>query len=254
MLINHKYKSKNFRSRNKEKIQFLVLHYTAVPLGSTLGIFCNDSNLALPDSEYYRGTETNPVAMCNRQVSSHYVNSEDGEIYQLVDEEHAAFHAGDSFWYGHKNINNQSIGIEQVNIGYNWLNIFPHERGVKVEGSKETWCKYNDVQITATIELCKKIIKRHDIKPYNIVGHSDIACNRKSDPGPLFPWKKLAEAGVGIWYDISESSFTTNMPQDPILWMQRSLAEFGYDCDQTGLIDPKSIAGIESVSNAFSTR
>lgn len=175
MYINRKYNSKNFRSRKEEKIQFLVLHYTAVPLGTTLGIFTNNYDEALPDLEHFTDTGTDPAELCKGEVSAHYVNSEKGEIYQLVDEQHAAYHAGASFWNGQKNINNQSIGIEQENVGYKWLNKFPTERGVNVKGSKETWCQFSDVQIASTIALCKEIIKRHDIKPYNIVGHSDVA-------------------------------------------------------------------------------
>lgn len=252
MLIDRTYTSKNFRSRQDEKIQFLVLHYTEVPLATTLGIFTNNYEIALADKDYFVGTDIDLVASCNREVSPHYVNSESGQIYQLVDEQFAAYHAGISCWNGQKNINNQSIGIEQENLGFKWSSKFPLERGIEVKGDTKIWCKFSEVQITSTIALCQEIIIRHDIKPYNIVGHSDVACGRKIDPGPLFPWKTLAEAGVGMWYDARESAFNaTNIPENTIVWMQMKLLEFGYDCAQSGVIDEKTISVIKAFQMHF---
>lgn len=252
MLINKEYQSKNFRSRKGEAVQFLVLHYTAVPLGTTLGIFTNNAQLAEQDAEYFAGTKFNTADMCKGEVSAHYVNSESGEVFQLVDEEFASYHAGVSFWNGVKNINNHSIGIEHENIGYKWLNKFPEERAVKVAGSDETWCEFTEPQIQATIELCKQIIKQHNIKPYNIVGHSDIACGRKSDPGPMFPWKRLAEVGIGLWHDIKESSFNAdNLPENIVLEMQTKLAEFGYDCPITSENDEKTTQVVKAFQMHF---
>lgn len=234
MIINNEYTSKNTLPRDNGPIQFLVLHYTEVPLATTLGIFTNNHELALADADYFVGTDIDLAALCKNSVSSHYVNSEMGDIYQLVAEEDAARHAGKSYWQGQRELNKQSIGIEHVNLGFNWSKKFPEERGVKVQGSDKIWCPFAEPQIAATIELCNEIIKRHDIMPYNIVAHSDIACDRKIDPGPLFPWKRLAAAGIGIWYDITESTFhANNMPESPVAWVQNKLAEFGYDCPQT---------------------
>lgn len=227
----HIYKSKNHRERKGEEIKYLVLHYTAVPESTTFGIFTNNPELTTVDAEYFAGSSTDPVALCKNEVSAHYVNTEDGTVYSIVDEKQAAYHAGVSFWNGTKNINNSSIGIEQVNLGFNWLSKFPQERGKVVPGTPEMWCAYTDAQIDATIKLCQAIIQRHNIQPYNVVGHSDIACGRKADPGPLFPWKKLADAGVGIWYDVNESSLT-DVPD--VTWMQTKLAEYGYECAVTG--------------------
>lgn len=246
MLKNHRYSSKNFRNRNDAQVQFLVLHYTAVPLNTTLGIFTNDSSLAEQDSEYFANGAADPIELCKNEVSAHYVISENGEVFSLVNEEYAAYHAGVSFWNGVKNINNQSIGIEQVNIGYDWLSKFPTERAVTVGGSDKTWCTFTDAQIDKTIALCLEIIKRYNIQPHNIVGHTDVACGRKSDPGPAFPWERLAKSGVGIWYDISESSIK-EMPEDPVSVSQNKLTEFGYDCPITGVIDEK----FKNVMQAF---
>lgn len=252
MIINTEYKSKNFRNRQDESVQFLVLHYTAVPLATTLGIFTNNAQLAEKNAEYFIGTTIDPEVLCKNEASAHYVNAESGEVFQLVDEKFASYHAGVSFWNGVKNINNHSIGIEHENIGYKWLNKFPEERAIKVEGSDETWCQFTEPQIQATIELCKQIIKQHDIKPYNIVGHSDIACGRKSDPGPMFPWKRLAEVGIGLWHDVIESDFNDdNLPENLVLEMQTKLSEFGYDCQITGEPDEKTTQVIKSFQMHF---
>jgi N-acetyl-anhydromuramyl-L-alanine amidase AmpD len=247
MPINQEFKSKNFRPRKGEEVQFLVLHYTALPLSSTLGIFTNNSELAKKDLAYYAKGEANPDNMCNGEVSAHYVNSEDGEVYQLVDEGVAAFHAGVSYWSGVKNINNSSIGIEHENIGYDWLSKFPQDRAVKVPGSDHTWCQFTKPQIEQTIILCREIIARHNIKPYNVVGHSDVACGRKSDPGPMFPWKELAEAGIGMWYDIREARVSEGVLDQGVSWVQARLAEYGYDCQVTGVADDK----FKNVMQAF---
>jgi N-acetyl-anhydromuramyl-L-alanine amidase AmpD len=181
--------SNNHRSRNGDPIQCIVLHYTELPLSETLERFTQDGH---------------------PEVSAHYVISKQGEIFQIVDETRAAYHAGVSYWNGIQNLNNFSIGIELENLGSE---------------------AFTTIQIAQTIALCQDMIQRYDIKPYNIVGHSDIACGRKRDPGPLFPWPQLAEAGVGLWYDRQESRLNTaTMPEDPFLWTLQKFSEFGYDC------------------------
>jgi N-acetylmuramoyl-L-alanine amidase len=229
--INDQFKSNNHRDRKGDSVEFLVLHYTAVPLGTTLGIFTNNVALAEEDRKYFENSEYNVETLCKQEVSSHYVIAENGQIFNLVDETRAAYHAGVSFWNGKANINNQSIGVEHVNQGYQWLPnwTIPEERAIKVEGSDKTWCAFTEEQINQTIELCKTIIARYNIKPFNIVGHSDIACGRKQDPGPQFSWQRLAEAGIGIWYDLAESNLN-EMPENYLELAKSKLMEFGYDC------------------------
>lgn len=251
VIADRTYKSKNKRSRGDEEVKFLVLHYTAVPLNTTLGIFTNDPTLTEVDEEYFNGTGTDPKKLCSNEVSAHYVISEDKKIYQLVEESKAAFHAGVSFWNGVKNINNSSIGVEHVNIGYDWLAKFPEDRAYKVEGSDNKWCAFAEEQISATIELCQEIIERNNIKPYNVVGHSDIACGRKPDPGPAFPWKRLADVGIGMWYDCSESTLTKEEVQDKVNFMQKKLAEFGYSCENTGELDEQTINTVKAFQQHF---
>jgi N-acetylmuramoyl-L-alanine amidase len=122
------------------------------------------------------------------KVSSHYVVAEDGAVFRLVPEELRAFHAGISYWRGRRVLNDVSIGIEIVNPGHEWgYRAFP------------------EAQMDAVRELCSGIVSRHAIAARNVVGHSDVAPNRKQDPGELFDWRWLAACGIGFWTDAGES-------------------------------------------------
>lgn len=116
------------------------------------------------------------------EVSAHYVVDEDGGIYRLVAEDMRAWHAGVSFWHGHRDLNSTSVGIEIVNPG--------HEYGYRA---------FPEPQIASVIALAGEIMDRHRIAPCDVLGHSDIAPGRKSDPGELFPWARLADDGIGVW-------------------------------------------------------
>ncbi len=111
-------------------------------------------------------------------VSAHYVIEEDGHLWQLVPEPLRAWHAGESYWRGATNINQRSIGIELVNPGHQ---------------------PFPDAQMHCLRDLCRALCARHGVEKRNVVGHSDIAPTRKQDPGPLFAWEWLANAGVGLW-------------------------------------------------------
>ncbi len=139
----------------------LVLHYTGMRSGA-------EAIARLRD----------PAA----KVSCHYVVEEDGRILRLVPDARRAAHAGVSHWRGHAALNARSIGIEIVNPGHEWgYRAFPA------------------LQMAAVCELCLDILGRHPIPPRNVVGHSDIAPDRKQDPGELFDWQGLAANGVGLW-------------------------------------------------------
>ena len=116
------------------------------------------------------------------KVSSHYLIEEDGRIHRLVDESRRAWHAGVGYWAGERDINAASIGIELVNPG--------HDNGYR---------PFPQPQMAALIELGRAIIARHPIPAARVLGHSDIAPTRKIDPGLRFPWKTLADAGIGLW-------------------------------------------------------
>jgi len=141
-------------------VDLLVLHYTELPLKESLEILSDDKR--------------------EKRVSAHYVLAEDGTAYRLVPEDRVAWHAGQSHWRGREALNATSIGIEIVNL----------------HGDRHD---YPPRQIAALIELCRAVLARHPaIVPQNVVGHSDIAPQRKIDPGLRFPWKTLADAGIGL--------------------------------------------------------
>jgi N-acetylmuramoyl-L-alanine amidase len=158
----HERTSPNHGARkNPARIDLLVLHYTGMTSAeAALERLCD------------------PGA----KVSAHYVVEENGGIWRLVPETRRAFHAGRSCWEGDSDLNSVSIGIEIVNPGHEWgYRAFPEAQMVSVE------------------RLCLDLISRHPIPPHRVVGHSDIAPDRKSDPGELFDWPRLAAAGIGIW-------------------------------------------------------
>ena len=123
-------------------------------------------------------------------VSSHYLVRDDPPtIYRLVEEDRRAYHAGVSSWKGQTQLNAASIGIEIVNRG-NYMT----ENGLE-------YADYPPAQLDAVMDLVKWIVRRHEIRPDRILGHSDIAPQRKMDPGPRFPWKRLADEGLIPWPD-----------------------------------------------------
>jgi N-acetylmuramoyl-L-alanine amidase len=121
------------------------------------------------------------------EVSSHYLVSRTGKIIQLVKDNNIAWHAGISNWFKFKNLNNNSIGIELENKG--------HQYGYQAFPNK---------QIVQLIKILKILKRKFKIKNINITGHSDIAPNRKIDPGEKFPWKKLYKNDLAIWHSLDE--------------------------------------------------
>jgi N-acetylmuramoyl-L-alanine amidase len=189
-----------------------------------------DARTAPPDILvlHYTGMKTGPEALDRlrdpeAKVSSHYMVEEDGRIFRLVPEERRAWHAGVSFWKGERNINGVSIGVEIVNPG--------HEFGYR---------PFPDVQIAAVIALVADIRSRWTIGDDRIVGHADVAPGRKDDPGELFPWKRLAEAGHGLWADAPPA------PGEPlaegadgvgVFALQAGFTRLGFDLPPSGKFD-----------------
>jgi N-acetylmuramoyl-L-alanine amidase len=187
---------------------------------------------------HYTGMKTGPEALDRlrdpeAKVSSHYMVEEDGRIFRLVPEERRAWHAGASYWKGERNINGVSIGIEIVNPG--------HEFGYR---------PFPDAQIAAVIELVADIRTRWQIGDDRIVGHSDVAPDRKEDPGELFPWKRLAEASHGLW---TEAPPAPGLPlaqgeEGPAVFaLQAGFTRLGYDLPPSGTFD----AATKAVVTAF---
>jgi N-acetylmuramoyl-L-alanine amidase len=151
--------SPNFDDRT-EPVSILVLHYTGMHDAASA-----IARLSDPDAK----------------VSAHYLVAEDGQIVKMVPEEKRAWHAGKSYWRGKTALNSSSIGIEIVNPGHEW-----------------GYVPFPDAQIEAVIQLTADIIGRYRITRGNVVGHSDIAPLRKSDPGELFPWGRLAKLRLAL--------------------------------------------------------
>jgi N-acetylmuramoyl-L-alanine amidase len=143
------------------------------------------------------------------EVSAHYLIDEDGTIFRLVDEARRAWHAGRGAWAGTTDINSCSIGIELANRG--------HEFGYHA---------FPEPQMRALERLCHDLLARHPIPAHRILGHSDVAPDRKEDPGELFGWPRLARAGIGIWPEITPppGGFKAGSIED----IRRDLASLGY--------------------------
>ena len=190
------------------RVLFVVLHFTGEPLAESLNI------------------------LTRQQVSAHYLVSDETPpiVYRLVEEERRAWHAGDSAWQGHAMLNASSIGIEIVNPGP--LTLADGSRG---------FAPYPPAQIDALIALLQGIAARHAIAAGRILGHSDIAPQRKIDPGPAFPWRRLAEARLMRWPDAAQVALLQAhyqaAPPDPA-WFQQALARIGYAVPGHGELDP----------------
>jgi len=131
----------------------------------------------------------NRLTSTKHKVSCHYLINRQGKIFQMVEDNKVAWHAGKSKWGKLKNLNNNSIGIELVNKG--------HQFGYQ---------KFSKKQINVLIKLCTKLKRKYKIKDRFILGHSDIAPLRKSDPGEKFPWFELKKRKIGIWHSLSKKS------------------------------------------------
>ncbi|MES2018193.1 MAG: N-acetylmuramoyl-L-alanine amidase [Pseudomonadota bacterium] len=212
--IDRSYSAKGQSSR----VKFLVLHYTVSDKPSSLKV------------------------LTEQVVSAHYLLTDDAEptVYGLVDEARQANHAGVSYWKGYTQLNASSVGIEIVNPGF-------------TEGPDgRTWYPFPQAQIDRLIVLVKDIVARHNIPPENVIGHADVAPQRKQDPGPMFPWIQLAQHGLVLWPDgaklaSARPQFEQQLPD--VAWFQQKLAAFGYAVPQNGELD----VATRAVLTAFQT-
>lgn len=209
--------------------RFLILHYTALNNEQSINV------------------------LTKQNVSSHYLvnDLDDKEIYQLVDENKRAYHAGVSHWRNSTGLNDSSIGVEIVNLGF-----FTDSTG------KKQFYPFPEYQFKKVAALAKDIVERYSISPTNVLGHSDIAPTRKQDPGPLFPWKRLYdEYQIGMWYDetmkqnlypsaLNEIIHTYN-DTTFIMKVQENFRKFGYDIQITGKWDKQTKSVIEAFQYHF---
>jgi N-acetylmuramoyl-L-alanine amidase len=213
---------KSYTAKSQDsRVQYLILHYTAGDFPGSL------------------------KTLTEGPVSAHYlVKDAPPAIYQLVDETRRAYHAGVSSWKGDTSLNASSIGIEIVNRGFVDDPANPGQR---------QYFDFPPEQIDAVLELTKKIVAEHHIKPERVLGHSDIAPQRKFDPGPRFPWKRFADAGLIVWPNEAvvaqrRPAFEQALPE--AAWFQQRLAQHGYAVPQTGAWDEAT----KNVMVAFQTK
>lgn len=178
--------SPNYNDRNGVKPSILLMHYTG-----------------MKTAQEALDRLTDEVS----EVSAHYTVDVDGTVYKHVDEDKRAWHAGAGTWRNLANINSHSIGVEIVNKG--------HEFGYE---------PFPEKQVEAVKDLALEIMQRHDILFENVLAHSDVAPDRKQDPGELFPWKELAAHGVGVWPDVSVEDMVKAVGID----IFQALKDFGY--------------------------
>ncbi len=190
--------------KNGLKADMLILHYTAMTCGKkAVDWLCN------PEAK----------------VSSHYLVDEDGSITQMVLETERAWHAGVSYWAGETDINSCSIGIEIQNMGH----------------ALEELPEFPEIQMKSVKQLCLDIISRNKINPERVLGHSDVACGRKVDPGERFSWESLHKAGIGHWVkpvpvgkDLGLQLGDTGSDVENL---QKKFHDYGYGIEINGIYD-----------------
>ena len=166
--------SPNFNpiKRSAKQIKFIVFHYTGMEKESAA---------------------INRLTNIQSEVSSHYLIKNNGKVLTLVPDLYIAWHAGKSSWKNYVSLNKDSIGIEISNPGH-----------------KFKYRKFSNKQIISLLKLSKFLIKKYKVDPKNILGHSDIAPNRKKDPGEKFPWEHLSQNKVGLWHTLNKQELIKN--------------------------------------------
>jgi N-acetylmuramoyl-L-alanine amidase len=189
------------------RVQFVILHYTGAGFAESLQVLTQE------------------------RVSAHYLVSDESppRVYRLVDEGRRAWHAGDSHWQDHAMLNAASIGIEIV-----------HPGGMAQPDGTMHFPPYPQAQVDALIALLRDIVARHRVPPERILGHSDVAPQRKIDPGASFPWDRLAAAGLVPWPDpqrVAERRRLHEALLPEVWWFQHALAVQGYRVPDSGVLD-----------------
>jgi N-acetylmuramoyl-L-alanine amidase len=190
---------------------FLVIHYTVADLPQSLHI------------------------LTEREVSAHYLLTDEAppRIYRLVDENRRAWHSGLSGWKGHRLLNASSIGIEIVHPGFR-----------KGPDGEKVFAPFAPTQIDALIPLVRDIVTRHQIRPERVLGHGEVTPSYKEDPGPTFPWHRLAAAGLvpalpdAARVAAQRAVYEAALPD--AAWFQQQLQQWGFQIERTGLWDEQS--------------
>ena len=209
--------SPNHGERREGPVDMLVLHYTGMESAQAAHDWLCD-----PKSE----------------VSSHYFVYENGDICQLVAEDRRAWHAGAAAWGGVSDINSRSIGIEIANPG--------HDGG---------YPDFPETQMAAVTALCADIVARNAIPAARVLGHSDVAPGRKSDPGEKFDWARLARAGAGVYRQAEPLAagpvLATGSSGGDVEDLQRNLARIGYGIEASGHFDAATLSVVAAFQRHF---
>jgi N-acetylmuramoyl-L-alanine amidase len=208
----------NVKKRNFKQIRFIVFHYTGMK---------NESEAV------------NRLTNIESEVSCHYLIKKNGRIVTIVPDSYIAWHAGKSSWGKYKSLNKNSIGIEITNPG--------HEFNYK---------KFTKKQIGSLLKLSRFLIKKYKINLKNILGHSDIAPERKKDPGEKFPWQYLSQNKVGLWHTIKKQELTkhrtikpTKIDKDLFI---NNLSKIGYQKKTPRTLDKNKY--LNYITKAFQRR
>jgi N-acetylmuramoyl-L-alanine amidase len=209
-----------YTSRGQDsRVLFLIIHYTVANFPLSLKI------------------------LTEGEVSSHYLLSDESppKIYRLVDESRRAWHSGPSFWRGHGMLNANSVGIEIVHPGF-----------IETPQGRQ-FVPFPKEQIDLLIPLVRDIVARHKIRPERILGHNEVLPQDKQDPGPTFPWKRLADLGIVPWPDeqrvAQQQSVFEAQPPD-IAWWRMALARHGFAVERSGELNEE----LRNVISAFQMR
>ena len=230
--------SDNFNSR----VNHVVIHFTSEDFDRSLAILTGQTDRSVSAHFLLPDPADKPYLSSNLKV------------YALVNTSDRAWHAGQSYWAGKTGLNDQSIGIEIVNLSGCNTDIAKLGNSAQF-GTACQFVPFRDEQIVLLTRLLRELLKQYpDIKPESVVGHADIAPSRKVDPGPLFPWKTLHDAGIGAWFDESRASeLVVLLDQHPLTIRQQQvlLAAYGYDLSITGLEDERSQLALRAFQMHF---
>ena len=230
--------SENFNSR----VNHLVIHFTSEDFERSLAILTGETE---------------------RRVSAHYLipelddetySDDELRVYSLVSTSDRAWHAGRSYWAGKTGLNDQSVGIEIVNQSGCTQDIATLGNSAEFAAAC-VFQPFGSEQIDLLVRLLKQTLEQHpDIRPEAIVGHADIAPSRKVDPGPLFPWKQLFDAGIGAWFDegrVSEVVRLLDRQPLTIEQQQTLLLTYGYKVAVSGVEDEQSQLAVRAFQMHF---
>ena len=214
--------SLNFDSkkRKKNQIKFIIFHYTGM----------KSEKAAIKKLTDFKS-----------EVSCNYFIKKNGEIITMVPDLYIAWHAGKSLWKKYQSLNKNSIGIEITNPG--------HRHGYN---------RFSYSQISSLIKLSKSLIKKYKINLKNILGHSDIAPERKKDPGEKFPWEYLAKKNIGFWHSLNKKLLYKNrkikISSNQKKIFIKNLIKIGYQIQKSKKLDSYSEKNLNLITKAFQRR